>query len=278
MQITVVGAGVIGLTSAIVLRERGHEVMVRAAEIPGRTSLTAAAMWGSYLAGPAEKVATWSNETLAVLTEQAGQHGTGVRMGAGVEDGVRKTIPVLDMPSYLDYLLRRFRDAGGNVERSEVADLEATGTTVVNCTGVGARALTADPELVPVRGQLVVLRNPGIQEWYLAKSNGAVEFTHFLPHGDIVIAGGVAHEGREDLDPDLEIAEGIVRRCAEVDPRLAKAEVLAHRVGLRPARPTVRLEAVAGSRGTHLIHNYGHGGAGISLSWGCAAEVADLIG
>ena len=50
------------------------------------------------------------------------------------------------------------------------------------------------------------------------------------------------------------------------------AEVVAHRVGLRPARPSVRLEAEG-----RVVHNYGHGGAGVTLSWGCAEEVRDLV-
>ncbi|HEY2792992.1 MAG TPA: FAD-dependent oxidoreductase, partial [Micromonosporaceae bacterium] len=67
-------------------------------------------------------------------------------------------------------------------------------------------------------------------------------------------------------------AAGIVARCAAIDPRLASARVLEHRVGLRPSRPSVRLEAVA-QNGRTVIHNYGHGGSGVTLSWGCADDV-----
>ena len=46
------------------------------------------------------------------------------------------------------------------------------------------------------------------------------------------------------------------------------------RAGLRPFRAeSVRLEHVSG---TAIIHNYGHGGAGVTFSWGCAGEVAEL--
>src|SRR2546430_1818631 len=44
----------------------------------------------------------------------------------------------------------------------------------------------------------------------------------------------------------------------------------------RAGRPTVRVEHVPG-RDRHVIHNYGHGGAGVSLSWGCAREVAGIV-
>ena len=56
-------------------------------------------------------------------------------------------------------------------------------------------------------------------------------------------------------------------------PALAGAEVVAHRVGLRPVRPEVRLEVEG-----RVVHCYGQGGAGVTLSWGCADEVAGLVG
>jgi D-amino-acid oxidase len=59
-------------------------------------------------------------------------------------------------------------------------------------------------------------------------------------------------------------------------PALADAKVRAHKVGLRPVRPTVRLEAARGT-GQTVVHCYGHGGSGVTLSWGCADEVLGLI-
>jgi D-amino-acid oxidase len=59
-------------------------------------------------------------------------------------------------------------------------------------------------------------------------------------------------------------------------PALGDATVLEHLVGLRPGRPTVRLELdLKGS--TRVVHNYGHGGSGVTLGWGCAAEVVELV-
>jgi len=53
--------------------------------------------------------------------------------------------------------------------------------------------------------------------------------------------------------------------------------VLAARVGLRPFRRSgVRLERDQLPDGRIVIHNYGHGGSGFTLSWGCAREVVDL--
>ena len=75
------------------------------------------------------------------------------------------------------------------------------------------------------------------------------------------------------MEPDAfaDVAGAILRRaCGR--PRAAGAEVLGHRVGLRPARPEVRLERVG-----DVVHCYGHGGAGVTLSWGRAGEVVELL-
>jgi D-amino-acid oxidase len=72
------------------------------------------------------------------------------------------------------------------------------------------------------------------------------------------------------------VATRILRDCAAVEPRLNGARVVGHQVGLRPFRPQVRLEAEATGDGPLVVHNYGHGGAGITLSWGCAREAAAL--
>ncbi len=48
--------------------------------------------------------------------------------------------------------------------------------------------------------------------------------------------------------------------------------------GVRPYRNgSYRLEAVTDLAGKFVVHNYGHGGAGITLSWGCAAKVHDIV-
>jgi D-amino-acid oxidase len=49
-------------------------------------------------------------------------------------------------------------------------------------------------------------------------------------------------------------------------------------IRVRPTRDQVRVEADQLQDGTALLHNYGHGGAGVTLSWGCAHEIRRLIG
>src|ERR1022692_1087046 len=93
-DVVVLGAGVIGLTTAVTVAEGGHRVLVRTAEPPGATTSAAAgALWGPWLAEPRDRVLGWASHTLDVLTRLATQHGTGVRMTAGQDISVRHHQP-----------------------------------------------------------------------------------------------------------------------------------------------------------------------------------------
>lgn len=181
------------------------------------------------------------------------------------------------MPRYLDHLLARLEAVGGSVEvrrlgtLGEVADEAAV---IVNCTGADARELVPDAAVSAAWGQHVIVENPGLDDFFMEAP--AARWAGIFPHGDHVVLGGVVEEDRWSLDPDPAVAEEIVRRCAAVDPRLAEARVLEHRVGLRPARNAIRFEEepLGPSR---CVHNYGHGGIGVGLSWGCARDVAALV-
>jgi D-amino-acid oxidase len=307
----VVGAGVSGLTSAITLAEAGLKVGVWTAEPPTETtSIAAGAMWGPYLVEPADRVRGWSARTLAVFRDLATDPRTGVRLSSGVEasrtpvdppawadqlDGFRMcepdelpagfvtgwrfTAPLIDMPRYLDYLQRRLAQAGGTIELRRIRSLNETvdlAPVVVNCSGMGARDLVPDPDLEPIRGQLVVVENPGLTEFFSEDTGPSADLLHFSPHGDTVILGGVAQPGQWSREPDPATSAAILARCVAVEPRLRNARVLEHRVGLRPTRPNIRVEAQE-LNGAKLIHNYGHGGAGVTLSWGCADDIATSL-
>lgn len=182
------------------------------------------------------------------------------------------------MPLYLDYLTRRLGAAGGQIEYGDVrslTELAEQTPLVANCAGLGARELVPDTALRPVRGQHVVVDNPGLREFFIEAPFGS-SWAAYWPYPDHVVLGGSAVADDEDLEPDPVLAEEILGRCFEVEPRLRRAQVRTHQVGLRPTRPTVRLE-VEQLGAARLVHNYGHGGSGVTLSWGCAHEAAALL-
>ena len=194
----VVGAGVVGLSCAVRLLEAGHDVAVLARDLPlETTSSVAAALWYPYRALPQDRVTAWAATTYDVLGGLAAEPDTGVVMRAGTEvfraaaarpvvgrrrarpaprdrdlpapyvDGWSFTAPVVEMPVYLAWLARRVVDLGGSVTRLALAALPAGGDLVVNCAGLGARGLAGDPTVVPVRGQVVVVEQVGIDRWWL---------------------------------------------------------------------------------------------------------------
>jgi D-amino-acid oxidase len=206
----------------------------------------------------------------------------------GFVSGWRYAAPLAHMPSYLGYLRARFEGAGGRIEAGTVRSLpgaarEHRARVVVNCTGAGAHGLAGDPAVTPFRGQVVVAENPGIGEFFIGLAGAGADLVYLFPHGDTVVLGGTEAAGDWNTEPVPAVADRILRDCARVDRRLERARVLAHRVGLRPFRPRVRLEAEpagpeqpGAAPGPVVVHNYGHGGAGITLSWGCAREAAGL--
>jgi D-amino-acid oxidase len=312
MDVLVIGAGVIGLTTGIRLAEAGLSVTIRTDAPPGQTTSAAAgAVWGPVSVGPPDRVLGWARTGLEVLSKLAAEPGTGVRMATGKEvtvapeeppywivllpdvrpcapaelpdgctSGWHYTAPLATMPVYLEFLRTRFAQAGGTLELARVGSLgglAGAAPVVVNCSGVAARDLVPDPSVLPIRGQVVLVANPGIEEFLIWRDGDEPPFyVYMFPHGEEVLLGGTSEEGEWDRTPRPRTAERIVANCSRVDPRLRGAAVLSHRVGLRPWRPEVRLESEPLGDGV-LWHNYGHGGAGISLAWGCAAEIASAI-
>lgn len=304
MRVVVLGAGVVGLTCAVRLAEAGHDTHVLARDLPPETtSSVAAALWYPYRALPQDLVTRWSARSHEVLTELAGVPGSGVRVRDGMEllgpdapeqpwwraavpavetvrdprpgfaRGWRLPLPVAEMDRYLGHLVARLDRAGGTLTRSWLAELPSSGV-VVNATGLASRAVAGDPSLYPVRGQVVRVAQVGVEEWLLESSDEDRPL-YVVPREHDVVVGGTAEAGSWDLRPDPAVARAIVDRAAALVPALRRAEVLGHRVGLRPGRPAVRLEAVPHPDGGPggVVHCYGHGGAGVTLSWGCADDV-----
>jgi D-amino-acid oxidase len=294
MRVTVVGAGVVGLTTAVCLRSLGVDADVVAREAPeATTSAVAAALWYPYRALPADRVTAWSAATYEELSRRAGRAGVRMLEGTEVLDpdapdpwwrdavpdlqrtsaGLRFTAPVIDMSVHLPWLVERLRALGGSIERRAVGSLgELDADAVVDCAGLGARELAGDGTLTAVRGQIVRVAAPDVTEW-LVDQRDPDRLVYVVPREHDVVLGGTAQEGDENRTPDPATTEMIRGRCAEMVPAVRDAPILSVAVGLRPARPSVRLEAEG-----RVVHCYGHGGAGVTLAWGCAVEVAALLG
>ena len=306
-RVIVVGAGVIGLSCAVRLLEAGHRVDVLARDLPRETtSAVAAAIWYPYRVWPADRVLAWAKDSYDVFGSiAASQPDAGVRMQEGTEVVARRdekpwwadavpdlretvdvsagydggwvfTAPLVEMPVYLTWLAGQVLSLGGSVTRLNLHALPVTGDggpdAVVDCSGIGAKFLAADPSVHPVQGQVVLVEQVGLERWWLdsVSSEGPL---YVVPRSRDIVVGGTDVEGEWSRTPSPEVANAILRRAMRLVPQLAGAQVLGHRVGLRPSRPEVRLERVG-----DVVHCYGHGGAGVTLSWGCAREVAELLG
>lgn len=307
-RVRVVGAGVIGLTTASCLADDGWDVDVVAAAPPAdTTSAVAAAFWYPYLVGPADAVARWglvARQRFDVLAddpavpvvrrrvhERFREHDVDPGWRLGLPDPVREVVAaphrdgwafttwVADMPRYLAWLAAGLDDRGVPVTVRQLADLAEAADPevdlVVDCAGVGARGLVPDPSVVAVGGQVVLLEAPDVTDVWLDADDPAGP-TYVVPRTDVVVAGGTAVTGTPaGARPDPATAAAILERARALVPALDGAPVVGHALGRRPSRPDVRLELEVRPWGS-VLHHYGHGGAGMTLSWGSAEAAAEL--
>jgi D-amino-acid oxidase len=199
------------------------------------------------------------------------------RGGYKFKSGFSLRVPLTDTTIYLDYLAARFRRAGGkinaNVQVKNLEDVDREFDLVINCAGIGARELVQDSDLEPHRGQVAIV--PKIEGLSCAIVCDDAPLMYAIPRASDCVFGGT-NEFSDNLAADPATTSRIVAECCQV-LNIDEPRVLAERVGLRPFRKSgVRLERDRLRDGRAVIHNYGHGGAGFTLSWGCAREVLDL--
>ena len=199
------------------------------------------------------------------------------RGGYNFKSGFSLRVPLMDTTIYLDYLGARFRKAGGeihaNVGFEKLEEVDTKFDIVINCAGIGARELVRDADLEPHRGQVAIV--PKIESLSAAIVCDDAPLMYAIPRTNDCVFGGT-NEVSDNLAADPETTLQIVVECSRV-LNIGKLPVLAERVGLRPFRRSgVRLERDRLADGRTVIHNYGHGGAGFTLSWGCAREVLEV--
>jgi len=309
-SIAIIGAGVSGVTCGVVFAERGFRTAIFAERIGQRTtSGAAAALWFPYDAQPADKVIPWALATYKVLVDLTKDPRSGVSMielrqycrtgqiqipdwaapfviSTEVEksltvfsSGFSINVPLMDTTIYLDYLADRFQKTGGlinaKVRFEKLEDVEPQFDLLINCAGIGARELVRDLDLEPHRGQVAIV--PKIDKMKCAIVCDDDPLMYAIPRTNDCVFGGT-NEVSDNLEADPVTTKAIVSECAQV-LKMGSPRVLRERVGLRPFRKSgVRLEREKLGDGRNVIHNYGHGGSGFTLSWGCAQNVFDLAG
>jgi D-amino-acid oxidase len=217
----------------------------------------------------------------------------------------------LQMPYYLPRLYELYRALGGNVQQGELhrSDIDDLDTDIlVNCTGYWSRELFNDQQLTALRGHLVYADVPGmitVDEGRIGYSYEASESVpddlqgsvYGYPRTDRLVLGGSAYRGTPDPEEewsddsglegetrvvgDVEVPARIIEVNAELCEQAFGIDIhdydLQADYGYRPFREGgIRIEW-DDTFDTPIVHNYGHGGAGVTLSWGSAELAADLV-
>ena len=308
-NVAIIGAGVSGLTCGVLFAELGYRTAIFAEQIgQATTSGAAAALWFPYDCEPRNKVITWALTTNHTLVELCDDPHSGVSMielrqfsrtgeipipdwsislgasavaaalcAAPFKSGFVMNVPLMDTTIYLPYLATRFVAGGGMITSGvcfeNLEDVDRDFDLVINCAGIGARSLVRDVDLEPHRGQVAIV--PKIDNLACAIVCDDAPLMYAIPRTNDCVFGGT-NELSDDLAIDPKSTQRIVAECTRV-LKIDNPPLLAERIGIRPYRKSgVRLERAQLHDGRSVIHNYGHGGSGFTLSWGCAEEVFAL--
>lgn len=308
-RIAVIGAGVIGMSIAHELVGRDVTVL-HDQESLETTSAIAGALWLPYAAESSATVDAMLSATLRRFIAIAAEHpdaGVDLRSGIIIErsphpdrswtahlqaaevdaselptgaTAMRTIAPLATMTEYLPWLRAQCEARGVRFERRAVDDVDALAndfdTVIVAAGARGGTLLGDDASVVPIRGQVVRVERRGMAEFVLDDENPA-GLVYVLPRRDCVVLGGTHEPGETDVEPDPAVEAAIIERCTALVPALAGARILSRAVGLRPGRERLRIEEVPG-RALRVVAAYGHGGSGMTLSWGTAERVAALLG
>lgn len=307
-SITVIGSGIVGLTSAIALQEAGFKVTIIAKERYENTlSSKVGAVWFPFEVHPIEKANVWA--TLAYNRYQSEVlPGNGVtfipfmiaytpqsdtswteklpegnvrealqsELPNGIDMAKVANVPLAEPPLYLPHLFQRFIANDGVFEEREITSLNELSnldTFVINCTGLGAKELCNDNELHPMRGQILRCEKMGIPSCVNSINKGALSYV--INRSEDCIIGGTDYENDWNLNVEQHDTDLVVQRLHESGLTTDIPVVLEALVGLRPRRSTVRFEF--DEKLLNIFHNYGHGGAGFTVAWGCAIQLSELF-
>ncbi len=306
--IAIIGAGISGLSCAYLLSQKNYSIKIFAKEFsPNITSNRAAAFWFPYHIRNDKRGIEWCRKSLEFYKELSGNPATGVSMHQlikavrkEVEDaqeswmkfmpknsyrlmqqeelkdmyaaGFDVIVPLIETQIFLPYLQSYLEDKNGEFIKRDVYDLNDFNNydVVINCSGLGARNLCNDETIIPVKGQVGLLSPLNNFPIFLDTEKPL----YIVPRKDAIIVGGTYEDDIYSETNEPSTIERLLKNAYEVFPQLKQQNYIGCWAGLRPYRPTVRLEK---EPNTNIIHNYGHGGSGFTLSFGCAEEVMNLI-
>ena len=307
-EIAIVGAGISGLSCAYLLSGNNYNITVFAkAFSPDITSNRAAAFWFPYHIRNDKRGRDWCQKSFAFYKQLSEDPASGISMKPlvkvlreGVQEeepvwiefipdgactltppealapGLKKQynvlVPLIETQIFLPYLRNVLEESGVVFEKRIVNDFEELSSydVIINCSALGSRDLCRDVSVIPVRGQVALIKTDTSRPVYLDNEKPL----YIVPRQDAMIVGGTFEENvfEEIIEPAT--IERMLNTAYEFFPELKQHAVVGSWAGLRPYRAEVRVEA---EPGTKVIHNYGHGGSGFTLAFGCAEEVSRLV-
>ncbi|XP_043466406.1 D-aspartate oxidase [Leptopilina heterotoma] len=330
MKIAIVGAGVIGMTSAVAIKNAFPEANVTVfadSFTPNTTGDGSAGLWGPYVLGDTsdENIVRWAGDTHKWM-EQFWKSPLALEVGISLTPIFRFTndpkgyskpcwVPLVygsqelsqdelkrinkeykssytggwqflsytcEPTKLLPWLMKTFKSQSGKIVRRKINTLDELKrekyNVIVNCSGLGARELAKDPQVTPVRGQVSRVNASWIFHTLLEDNDGG---NYIITNLESVILGGTKQKNDFSLSIREEDSKFIHDGCTRMIPALKTSEILTEWVGLRPGRPQIRLEVEfennKNSQDFAIIHNYGHGGSGVTLCWGCALNVVEIL-
>ena len=311
-HVAVVGHGIIGLTSALKLLEARHEVTIYFREdVPDLTTLALEAYWWPYRIYPEASVRVWAKATFEWYRRFIDQSYLGVSFkkhlrfcfdqdesnyafelfsdwkeinpsdhGVSCKLAYEMQLPSIEPAIFLGHLKQLVAAKGASFVHAELSSLEELSSKhpiVINCSGLGARELANDQSVFPVRGQCVSVARPSTLPDATLIYKWENDFASIITRGARCVLGGTSQQGDSSRQPRLDDTNSIIKKCAAVNQLLGQPDVFEAKVGIRPGRPSVRLEVEKLASDLIVIHNYGHGGGGFTVAWGCAQEVAALL-
>jgi len=283
---------------------------------PNLTSDGAAGFFAPFLSHPEEKVAEWTKGSWNDFQKMKSNASAGIfeirgyefsdeeifslpkwmeilphrearnyEIPKGSHSGVYFQSLVIDPKIFMPWLSNRFKELGGTTETNKIQNIKELihhplqPSLIVNCTGIGSYELLGDKEVYPVRGQVVRVDAKHLVKEFFFSENKKGEILYILPKTDCIVLGGTAQKGDWNTNINPETSKDIIKKCSAIIPGLERCKIMSEWVGLRPGRTSIRLEKEEieeGGRKIPVIHNYGHSGSGITLSWGCANDVQNI--